>query len=157
MRTNSRVFIFVCGDRYRYEHLALPIRKKPVMKKLMSLLAVVLVALSLSACQSTSSAPIKEAPVSLNGSWKADGVEAVISTDSIKINLVSSDGAKSLYWKGTFPSGTDKITSVGDREALDITILGSPDKTKVFNVDGNKITFEISMMGTTKTVRLEKA
>lgn len=136
------------------------------MKKLIALLAVVLIALSLSACQSsgsgsdagkpvTSSAPIKETPVSLNGSWKAEGIEAVVSVDSIEISIVSTN-SKSLYWKGTFVSGTDKVTSVGDREALDGSMLGSQDSNKIFNVDGDKITFEISMLGTTKTVRLEK-
>lgn len=137
------------------------------MKKLIALLAIVFVAISLSACQSSgsgsdasntpaSSAPTKEAPMSLNGTWKADGFEAVIAADSIEVNIVSTD-SKSLYWKGTFVSGTDKVTSVGDREALDGSMLGSQDKDKVFNVDGDKISFEMSMMGTTKTVRLEKA
>ena len=45
----------------------------------------------------------------------------------------------------------------GDREALDGSMLGSQDKDKAFSVDGDKISFEMSIMGTTKTVRLEKA
>lgn len=143
------------------------------MKKLIALLAVVFVGISLSACQSSdsgsdanktvtssvttaSSAPTKEAPVSLNGSWKAEGFAATIAADSIEINIVSTD-SESLYWKGTFPSGTDKITSVADREALDASLLGSQDSDKVFNIDGDKITFKMSMMGTTKTIKLKKA
>lgn len=136
------------------------------MKKLIALFAVIFVAISLSACQSSgsgsdankpaaSSVPTKETSVSLNGTWKAEGFEATVSADSIEVNIVSTD-SKSLYWKGTFPSGTDKITSVGDREALDVSMLGSQDKDKVFNIDGDKISFEMSMLGTTKTIRLEK-
>lgn len=140
------------------------------MKKLIALLAVVFVGISLSACQSsdsgsdanktvsktvTSSAPTKEAPVSLNGTWKAEGFEAVIAADTIEINIVSTD-SKSLYWKGTFSSGTDKITSIADTEALSMSLLGSQDSEKVFGIDGDKITFKMSMMGTTKTIRLEK-
>jgi hypothetical protein len=141
------------------------------MKKLISLLAVVLVAISLSACQSSgsgsdaskaptssvaSSAPTKEAPVSLNGSWKAEGLEAVVDADGIEISIVSADST-SLYWKGTFVTGTDKITSIGDREALDGSMLGSQDSDKVFNIDGDQITFKMSMMGTTKTIKLQRA
>lgn len=141
------------------------------MKKLIALLAVVFVGISLSACQSSdrgsdaskpvsktvaTSTPTKEAPVSLNGSWKADGIEAIIDVDGIEISIVGNDST-SLYWKGTFPLGTDKITSIADREALDASILGSQDSNKVFAIDGDKITFKMSMMGTTKTIKLEKA
>ena len=143
------------------------------MKKLIALLAVVFVGLSLSACQSsdsgsdanktatsvssaTSSIPTKEAPVSLNGSWKAEGIEAIIDADSIEISIVGDDNT-AVYWKGTFKSGTDKITSIGDREVLDGSMLGSQDSDKVFNIDGDKITFTMSIMGTTKTVKLERA
>ena len=143
------------------------------MKKLVALLAIIFVGISLSACQSSGSgsdakssssaptasvapaAPTKEAPVSLNGVWKADGFEAVVDSSSIKISIVSADST-SLYWKGTFASGADKITSIGDREALDASMLGSQDANKVFNIDGEKITFKISMMGTTKMIKLEK-
>lgn len=137
------------------------------MKKFIALLAVVFVGISLSACQSsvngsdaspskTSASATKEAPVSLNGTWKAEGFEATVADDSIVINIISTD-SKSLYWKGTFPAGTDKVTSVADREALDSSLLGSQDSYKVFLVNGDRITFGMSMMGTTKTIKLEKA
>ena len=141
------------------------------MKKLIALLAVVFVGISLSACQSSgsgsdasnpasktvaTSAPTKEAPVSLDGTWKADGFTATIASNSIEIHIVSTD-SESLYWKGTFPSGIDKITSIADTEALSMSLLGSQDSEKVFSIDGNKITFKMSMMGTTKTVKLKKA
>lgn len=136
------------------------------MKKLIALLAVVFVGISLSACQASdsrtdapskiSASATKEAPVSLNGTWKAEGFEATIAADSIVINIVSTD-SKSLYWKGTFSPSTDKVASVADRDALDASLLGSQDSDKVFVIDGDKITFEITMAGTTKTVKLEKA
>lgn len=145
------------------------------MKKLIALFAVIFVGISLSACQSAENgsdaskpaskiaaapvatpAPTKEAPVSLDGTWKAEGFEAVVAADSIEINIVSTD-SESLYWKGTFASGTDKITSIADREALDASMLGSQDSEKVFAIDGDKITFKMSMMGTTKTIKLKKA
>jgi hypothetical protein len=124
------------------------------MKKLIAMLAVVLVGISLSACQSSDSGSDAK-PASLVGAWKAEGLEATVAADSIEINFVSTE-SKSLYWKGTFASGTDKITSVGDREALDSAMLGSQDANKVFNIEGGKITFKITMLGTTKTVKLEK-
>ena len=137
------------------------------MKKLTALLAVVFVGLVLTACgpaqngsdaskTSTSSAPTKEAPVSLNGTWKDDAFEAEISDNSIVINIVSTD-SKSLYWKGTFPTGSDTIKSIADTEALSMSMLGSQDPDKTFTVKGDEIRFEMSIAGTTKTVHLKKA
>jgi hypothetical protein len=125
------------------------------MKKLIALLAVVFVGMSLSACQPSENGTDAK-PASLVGTWKADGFEATVAENSIEINIVSDD-SKSLYWKGTFESGTNKITSIADREALDASMMGSQDSDKVFMIEGDKITFEMSMLGTTKTIKLEKA
>lgn len=90
-----------------------------------------------------------------NGTYKADGFEATVSDNSIQINLVDNDNS-TLYWKGTFPATGENVTSDGDVEAMSQSILGSQDKTKTFVVDGDKITFKISMMGNTRTVHLKK-
>jgi hypothetical protein len=37
------------------------------------------------------------------------------------------------------------------------SILGSQDSTKTFSVDDDQLTFEMSMMGTTKTIKLKRA
>lgn len=137
------------------------------MKKLIALLAVVFIGITLSACgpaqngsdgnkTTASSAPTKEAPVSLNGTWKDDVFEAEISDDLIVINIVNND-TKSLYWKGTFPTGSDIIKSIADTEALSMSMLGSQDADKTFKVKDDTINFEMSIAGTTKTVHLKKA
>ena len=96
-----------------------------------------------------------KAPASLNGTWKSDGFKAVIAADSIEINIVGED-TRSLYWKGTFPAGGESVTSVADTEALSSSMLGSQNAKKVFAVKGDQIDFEMSMMGTTKTVHLKR-
>jgi osmotically-inducible protein OsmY len=137
------------------------------MKKLSAIIAVLIAGTVLSACgpaqngtdaskTSTTSSATKEAPVSLNGTWKDDAFEAEIADNSIVINIVSAD-SKSLYWKGTFPGNSGTVTSAADTEALSMSMMGSQDAEKKFKIDGDQITFEMSIAGTTKTVHLKKA
>jgi len=126
------------------------------MKKLsiaiIALAALFLAPLVLAGCGPSSSA----APTSHVGTWKADGFEANVTADAIEINIVGDD-SKSLYWKGSFHEGSDVVKSHADREALDASMLGSQDADKNFAVDDDQISFEMSMMGTTKTIHLKKA
>ena len=92
---------------------------------------------------------------SLNGTWKADGFEAVIADNSIEVNIVDQD-TSSLYWKGTFPAGSETVTSEADTEALSESMLGSQATTKIFIVKDNEISFKITVMGTSKVVHLKK-
>lgn len=98
-------------------------------------------------------------PVNYSGTWKADqGIEAVIDGDNVEINIGDTESS-ALYWKGTFPVeiGSKTVTSQADVEALSSSMLGSQDKTKVFNVSNDEITFKMSMMGVTQTVHLKRS
>ncbi|QGN58859.1 hypothetical protein [Nostocoides sp. HKS02] len=126
------------------------------MRKFIAVLTALLVLpFALSACGPTNSPVKAEKAVSLNGTWKADGLEAVIAENSVEIHIVDKD-TSSLYWKGTFPTGSDTVTSVADKEALSSSMLGSQDAEKVFTIKDNEITFKMSMLGTTKTIHLKK-
>jgi len=113
--------------------------------------------LVLSGCGPAESSAAAKAPASHAGTWKADGFEATVTASDITINIVGDDDSKSLYWKGTFHEGNDVVKSHADREALDASMLGSQDSDKNFAVDDDQIAFEMSMMGTTKTIKLKKA
>jgi hypothetical protein len=118
--------------------------------------------LSLAACgpagSSDETKAADKAPVSLNGTWKADGFDATVSDNSIEVNIVDDKSeTSSLYWKGTFPVGSDKVVSEADTEALASSMLGSQDDTKEFTVKDDEISFKITIMGTSKVVHLKKA
>lgn len=102
------------------------------------------------------------APYSWNGTWVTDPqfMEAKIVGNLITVNIVTED-SKSLFWKGTWDpaaKATDGTTiiSKADVEALSGSIMGSSEKTKPFTFNNDELTFEFSMMGTTKTVRIRK-
>ncbi|MBK8748789.1 MAG: hypothetical protein IPM04_13275 [Saprospiraceae bacterium] len=122
-----------------------------------TIIAIILLPFGLGACSGGSdAAPAKaDKQVSLNGTWKADGFEAVIADNSIEVNIVDQD-TSSLYWKGTFPAGSETVTSEADTEALSESMLGSQDATKTFTVKDNEISFKITIMGTSKVVHLKK-
>lgn len=127
------------------------------MRKLIAaLIALIALPLVLSGCGPAAEGSTPKAAVSHTGTWKADAFEATITADTIEIHIVDAD-SKSLYWKGTFHEGSDVVNSHADREALDASMLGSQDSEKTFAVDDDQISFEMSMMGTTKTIHLKKA
>lgn len=142
------------------------------MFKLISIIFAVVLGFSLSACgsedTSAGSTPIDKASAedrapSFTGAWATDAnpdleMQATITGNSIKILWVTpSQDTKALYWKGTFPtSNPERIVSKADVEALSGSILGSQDKTKVFTYDGAELSFDFTVMGTTKTMHLRK-
>lgn len=105
----------------------------------------------------SSSTTQQEAPVSLNGNWTAENFTAEVQDHGITINLTLDD-TTGVYWAGTFDT-TDEavqtVTSEGDQNVLNNSLFGSQDATKVFKIDGQEISFEFTIMGTTKTVRLK--
>lgn len=142
------------------------------MRKIIALFtALVVLPFALSACGSTDNGnktagahsaevtnqqPVKEdKPVSLNGTWKAEGFEATIADNSIEINFVNGD-TSALYWKGTFPAGQEVVNSTADRSVMDKSLMASRDSTKTFNITGDTIDFKMSAMGTTRLVHLKK-
>lgn len=150
------------------------------MKKSLATLIAVCSIILLSACsspalddaaaeaQAPAAVATKEVPVvaakafSWDGTWVTNpkAFSAVISGKLITISIVSTDSS-SLYWQGTWDAAakaTDgtKIVSNADVEALSSSLLGSQDKTKTFTYANDEITFSMSMMGTTKTIRIKR-
>lgn len=138
-----------------------------------SLAALPLLALSMTACGSgdeggeSPSAPVTtEAAPDLTGTWKqieadTDYQEATIDDETITINWVSDeDKSKSLYWTGSFeaPDSPGAFTweSKGDMEAMESAWLASTSESKTFSYENDLITYEVSAMGTTATMQLEK-
>ena len=128
-------------------------------------------ALSLCACGeadtggATSEEP--QSPPDLAGVWTqvdaSDGdsyQQATISGDEITINWVAPDST-SLYWAGTYVSPTTADepytwTSENDTAKTGSALLASMDETKDFTYENGQISYEVSAMGTTTTVRLER-
>lgn len=130
--------------------------------------------LALTLCACGGAQPAEPAPeeaaeepvaIDLTGEWEQTNKNsddsyqvATISDGVIEIFFVSPD-TKSLYWSGTAETpDADPFTwdSVADHEKTDASIMGSMDDTKTFTYDNGELSFDVSMMGTTMTVRMEK-
>ena len=113
----------------------------------------------LAACDSA-----EAGPVNLNGEWASKGsdvkMEATVGDDLLEVYLLTDDGDKGLYWKGTFPVSGDSakhtVTSVADVEALEQSLFGSGLEEKDFVVERDTITLDFTMMGVTSDVKLAK-
>lgn len=110
-------------------------------------------------------------PPDLTGEWtqanKSDDPEATyqiatISGETMEIYwMTNSDDTKALYWAGTFtaPTAADEPytwDSQNDKEQTDTAIMASGDDTKTFTYADGQISYEVSAMGMTTTVKLEK-
>lgn len=118
---------------------------------------------------SSSAAPeeVEEAPepVDLSGEWKqtnsndAESFQsATITADTIEIFWNAPD-TKSLYWAGTIEVPADGSTSfvwdsVNDKTKTDTALLASGDDTKTFTFENGELSYEVTALGTTMTVRL---
>ncbi|MHB1235690.1 MAG: hypothetical protein ACYCZK_08450 [Microbacteriaceae bacterium] len=107
-------------------------------------------------------------PADLARDWKQSNSqssdsyqEATITADTIEINWVSDGGdTTSLYWAGTYTpptkAGSFTWTSTNDTSKTDGALLASGDATKDFSFDGSQISYKVSALGTTTTVKLER-
>ncbi|WRH26358.1 hypothetical protein GC088_03335 [Arthrobacter sp. JZ12] len=149
------------------------------------ILGAAVLALALSGCggqadnaPETSEAPesvettaVDEAPEvpDLTGEWKQSNSnsedsyqQATITADTITVEWVTDGGdTRSLYWVGSFeaPLEADKPhiwTSEGDIEAMQSALLASSEESKEFTYENGEISYEVSALGTTTTVRLEQ-
>ena len=140
-------------------------------KKLLSIMLVAVVAIGLTACGSSGSSEdtASNEPLDLTGTWTQTNrnsedmyQEATISKDAMEIYWVSNNGdTKDLYWAGTFTAPTEATdeyswTSENDTEKTEMALLASTGATKEFTYKDGEITYEVSAMGSTTTVRLEK-
>ena len=145
-------------------------------KRIVAILVICLMAIGLPACGDSSAENASEAsnseetkePTDLTGTWKSEEnegawMEATITSDSIQIDWVSDEGkTKSIYWVGTYEAPTEAVTeyswtSERNKEETDSALLASTDDTKEFSYANDVISYEVSAMGTTTTMELEKS
>lgn len=151
------------------------------MRKTFAIAVAIVAALSMTACsqeaQQVSEAPGAESAqkavetVSLDGTWREASSsgqyqEAVVEGNSIVIFWVGADGARSVYWQGTAPDPTETEghfawTSVSTLDTSRSTghayLMASTDSEKRIEYDHGQLSYEVSALGTTKTVRLDRA
>ena len=148
------------------------------MKKRMLALvfACFMLALPLTACGGSASSSTgadtstqQEAPQppDLTGEWvqvnndTEDSYQtATITADTITVNWVMPD-TTALYWAGSFeaPTTADEPyswDSANDTEQTANALLASPDETKTFTYEDGQISYSVSAMGVTTTIKLEK-
>lgn len=106
-------------------------------------------------------------PPDLTGEWvqvNSDSEDsyqtATITDDTITVNWVMPD-TTALYWAGSFeaPTTADEPytwDSANDTEQTANALLASPDETKTFTYEDGQISYSVSAMGVTTTVKLEK-
>lgn len=120
------------------------------------------------ATESPSSSP-KPTLIDLTGDWKQTNSsstdswqQATVTSTTIEINWVSDNGdTTSLYWAGSFtapaePGDTFAWTSNNDHSKTDAAMLASGDDTKDFTYENGVISYKVSALGTTTTVKLER-
>lgn len=108
-------------------------------------------------------------PPDLTGEWTQVNSEsedswqsATISDDSITVYWVSDNGdTKSLYWAGTYtaPENADEPytwESINDTTQTSSALLASSAESKEFTYQDGQISYEVTALGTTTTVKLEK-
>ncbi|ANP73526.1 hypothetical protein [Cryobacterium arcticum] len=144
---------------------------------------VLTIALALTGCSATeattsttASAPVDSTPTEevaqapdLTGTWKQSNSasedayqQATITADTISVDWVTDGGdTTSVYWVGTFVAPTDASepvtwTSQRDAAATDSAMLASSDDTKEFTYESGTISYKVSALGTTTTVKLQK-
>lgn len=114
------------------------------------------------------SEPVEKAPepVSLVGEWKqtnSDDPErwqkATVTADTIEVFWVADAGdTEALYWAGSVevPAEGDSFTfnSVNDTAKTENALLASGDETKTFTYKDGELSYDVTVQGVTKTVRL---
>lgn len=150
------------------------------MRKLLSMTLIVM--LLLAGCSSNSSAsdgaaqsqkPADESKsqvaIDLTGEWEQSDKNsedsyqiATITEGTIEVYWVSDGGdTTSLYWAGTYEApeaGVDSYSwdSVNDTEKTGMALMASGDETKTFTYENEQISYSVTALGVTTTVRLER-
>lgn len=104
----------------------------------------------------------------LTGEWEqsnknsdTDYQIATITNDTIEVYWVfEGDDTTALYWAGTFvpptSDGEYSWDSENDTEQTSSALLASGDETKTFTYSDSVISYDVTAMGVTTTVELEK-
>lgn len=152
------------------------------MKRFLAVAFSAILSFSLVACGSTaeSSETVESSPTAtpaptaeptpevipdLTGVWKqidADDSyqQAVITNDTIEITWEEGD-TSSLYWAGSFDPPTSAAepyvwNSQNDHTLTDNALLASKDETKAFTYEDGYISYDVSALGITSTLKIEK-
>lgn len=99
-------------------------------------------------------------PADLTGNWSGDdGMTATISGEDIRVYW-DSDGTRALYWAGSYVAPTEpgdySWESAAYTDETESALLASGDASKTFTYSGGKLSFDLTMMGVTSTIKLEK-
>lgn len=132
-------------------------------------LAVLVLLCAMAACGSSSDKNVPSAAVSqedkipnFEGNWQTAKDAPVAMTARIHDGVITiqwnNDEMQGLYWTGTWPylAGQDNVTSVGDRTIMDQSLLASQDSTKKFTYKNGDISFKLTIVGVTTTIKLSK-
>lgn len=103
----------------------------------------------------------------LDGEWRQINIPAnstyqiaYIQNNTIKIYWVTDDGTEMLYWAGSCETPKDSKnftwTSKNDTSKTSEAILASDASSKEFEYKNGKISYNVSAMGVTRTITLEK-
>lgn len=135
--------------------------------------------LALTGCSSAASTPSADgsaavqeseasgpAALDLNGTWEQANKKseenyhaAEIADGVITVNWVAPD-TRSLYWVGSVPiENTDEPftwTSQGDVEAMASALMASTEDSKEFSYADGVLSYEVTAMGTTMTIKMER-
>lgn len=108
-------------------------------------------------------------PLDLSGEWKQTNSNsrdsyqaATISGDTITIDWVNeAESTTALYWVGTYEAPTEDTdthawTSVGDVEQMETALMASGDDSKDFTYENGVLMYELTALGVTMTVEMEK-
>ena len=87
---------------------------------------------------------------------------ATIAGDIITVNWVNeAESTTALYWVGTYEAPTEatdtfRWTSAGDVAQMETALLASGDDSKEFTYEDGKLKYELTAMGVTMTVEMER-
>lgn len=108
-------------------------------------------------------------PLSLSGKWKQSNSKAedawqaiTIKKGVIQIWWVSDGGdTRSVYWVGSYvnPKASEDAyewTSKRDKKKTDSALLASTARTKKFTYANGVLSYEVTMLGTTTTVKAQR-
>lgn len=147
--------------------------KKVLLGAAMICLGLVLVGCSgeSSSGETTQNTIVAEEPKApdLTGDWRQvnnaseDSYQiATITDDTIEVYWFTPENeTKALYWAGTYtaPETDDEPytwDSENDTEKTDSALLASDADTKTFTYENEQISYDVTALGMTQTVRLEK-
>ena len=128
--------------------------------------ALMAMSMALVGCGSQEQQQEAQEPLDLTGTWvqvnKGDDYQqATIEDGAIEIDWIGDNGkTTALYWAGTYAAPTEPCEeysweSQNDKSKTQNALMASTDDTKQFEYKDGKLSYKVSMLGTTTTMELE--